>query len=394
MSSLYGRLKAFATNRRSIAYILKFIKIVAWPLVFLAVTIYTAHGFLVIASSGGLKINWGRLVDFARVAVWPAVTSLALLVLRKPLGRLLEGIGQRATKISAFKIDLELAAIQHTRAVVLDSSALKTVNTMTVNDSYVKTLFEEIIKAGPDSDYAVVDLGSGGEWLTSRLFIFAEMLDRMRGVRRFVFLETAGVPRRFLGVAELDRVRWALARKQPWLEAALAKAYAGIFPISIVGQPGAVLDVNLTTKAYIHSLNGRLDENAARSVIQSFIQFIQTNNQPGPGTPPSSITRPYGAPEAPQWFSINNAAPWECARWIDASMIEDCLRDELTKSCFLDSPYMRPGERIEAILKCEGPFVAVVSDGKRFTGLVDRQALLEATARQVDVSVVSAARPS
>lgn len=63
-------------------------------------------------------------------------------------------------------------------------------------------------------DYAVIDLGKGQEWLTSRLYIFAIMLERMRGLRCFVFLETKDeIDQRFLGIASPREVRWALARR-------------------------------------------------------------------------------------------------------------------------------------------------------------------------------------
>jgi hypothetical protein len=57
-------------------------------------------------------------------------------------------------------------------------------------------------------DYAVFDLGDGRKWLTSRLFVFATMLERMRGIRCCVFLESSGVvEKRFVATASPNAVR-------------------------------------------------------------------------------------------------------------------------------------------------------------------------------------------
>jgi hypothetical protein len=220
------------------------------------------------------------------------------------------------------------------------------------------------------------------------------MLERMRGVRRFVFLETAGGAERFLGISTLEHVRWALARRQPWLEAALSRAYSEVFPSEIVQSTSADVDPNLTTKTYIESLGGRLGEDIASSFIQRFIELIQTNMPPGLKPALSAMAPLPGRPEQPEWYSINNAAPWECAKWIDGGLIEEYLRDQLKRACFLDSPYLTPTQRIEAVLKCDGPAVAVITGDGTFGGLVDRQLLLESVARQVDVSTAGAGSSS
>ena len=66
----------------------------------------------------------------------------------------------------------------------------------------------------------MVDLKSDGqkEWLTSRLYLFSNMLSRMKSVRCIVFTATRGdVGRCFLGVAGAEELLHALAAAQPWL---------------------------------------------------------------------------------------------------------------------------------------------------------------------------------
>ena len=66
----------------------------------------------------------------------------------------------------------------------------------------------------------------GRSWLTTRLFLFAHLLARMRGLQAVVFVHgTAVSDRTFLGVAPASSVRWRLAQQYPELEIQLAHAY-------------------------------------------------------------------------------------------------------------------------------------------------------------------------
>lgn len=47
-------------------------------------------------------------IDLLEVLVWPLVVAAAVVLLRHPLGRFLEGLGERATKLSILKVELEL----------------------------------------------------------------------------------------------------------------------------------------------------------------------------------------------------------------------------------------------------------------------------------------------
>ena len=77
----------------------------------------------------------------------------------------------------------------------------------------------------PGVGRVLAGLGEGAEG-RSRLFVFAEMLPRLRGLRCFVFVERAGtIRRRLVGIARAEKVRWALASQFPWLEQALMHEY-------------------------------------------------------------------------------------------------------------------------------------------------------------------------
>jgi hypothetical protein len=74
-------------------------------------------------------------------------------------------------------------------------------------------------------DFATIDLGGGESWLTTRLLLFALLLEELRGLRCLVFVHTApGVGQEFLGLASPVSIRRALASTYPWLDAAVADA--------------------------------------------------------------------------------------------------------------------------------------------------------------------------
>jgi hypothetical protein len=131
------------------------------------------------------------------------------------LSALLGGIGQRVKKLSIFEFALELAAVPEFTTTAPALSDVRQLSPAEEFSSQAMALFDQI-RNDAASDFAVIDLGTGQQWLTSRLFIFAVLLQRMRGLRCFVFVETGGqTRRRFIGISALERVRWCLARSIP-----------------------------------------------------------------------------------------------------------------------------------------------------------------------------------
>ena len=163
--------------------------------------------------------------------VWPLLILIAVILFRDRLVEATKWFAPRVKSVSigVFSFEVPAAqplALQMTGAVDLRHAG----QSGDVNDSTLRSFYEQI--SDPSRlDYAVVDLGDGHEWLTSRLFILSIILSRMRGLRVLVFVETAAhVRRRLVGVAECDKVRWRLAMRFPWLEAAVAHAEAAIWP--------------------------------------------------------------------------------------------------------------------------------------------------------------------
>jgi hypothetical protein len=148
--------------------------------------------------------------------------------------------------------------------------------------------FEQLGRA--TGEYAVIDLGNGNQWISSRLFIFAVLLKRMTGLRQFVFIGTQnGVTGRFLGMASPDDVRWALARRYPWLECAYAYAYTW-HVANYTDKTRQTLEELSTWKAtgglprrkVMLTTGDQLEPDEERDIALKFLQKIQVHESDRP----------------------------------------------------------------------------------------------------------------
>jgi hypothetical protein len=301
-------------------------------------------------------------IDLIGVVAWPVVVVTAVLLLRKPLSSFLEGMGQRATKLSAFQFAVELSEVPEFTPAWSGPhlSDVRQPSPAGEFQSGAMALFEQM-RDETASDYAVIDFGEGDKWLTSRLFIFAVMLRRMRGMRYFVFLETSGgVRRRFVGMAPPGVVRWSLAMRYPWLESALANAYFEMY--------------SQLPDEEIRSVHGALaSEWAGPLVGMRFLEDIQQAEDPD-------------AQDNTKWVKVKGpqgSQMWEHARWLDGARLERVLGHSIETASVPDSPDAPADERAKMVLRREGPYVAVVEGEERnvFRALIDRHTLVEQVAK-------------
>jgi hypothetical protein len=168
------------------------------------------------------------VVEVVKAVAWPMVAVFALYLLRRPLVELVAQIASRASKFSLYNVSVELAVLPELSASwTVGSTDVRKLTSSLIFDSPSQALFQELLKPGK-ADYAVIDLGHGREWLSSRLYIFALVLGEVRGLRAFVFLESAsGNRRRFLGVATPANIQRGLSETYPWLEEAYFRAATG-----------------------------------------------------------------------------------------------------------------------------------------------------------------------
>ena len=219
-------------------------------------------------------------------------------------------------------------------------------------------LQSHVTQFGP-ADYGVANLGAGDEWLTSRLFLLAALAEPMRSSRFIVFVDTEnGVANHFVGVASCRSLRFMLAMRSPWLEAALAAAYSqAVAP----GQWGA---------STIISKSGALAPPLASQIVSGFIQAVQA--------PPADPVRP----------SVSlSGGRHEQAEWVTSDLLANTLGPELRRDAVNLHDAGTDTDRVKRIIKAEGPMVAVVGPDGRFEKLVNRNELLDLVAKEVVASV-------
>jgi len=303
-------------------------------------------------------IEYSRnITELIKVIAWPFIVIISLLILRKPLGVFLEKIAGRASKLSVFKVEIELSAVATLEPINVPSlSNIQQLDSTALTTDSSGILFQQI-QSADRADYAIIDLGSGKEWLASRLYIFSVMLERMRGLKYLVFLNTSHKTiRSFMGVATPKKVRWCLAQNYPWLEWAYTNACT-----QLNGVVHAKAD--FTYLKIIKSGDGGLESHRASMLVNNFLQSIQVME-----TDPPAVRD--------GWTKLRDTK-WERSSLIDESSLVKLLESNLIDSRASHLPDLQESAQAKIILRRQGDVVGLVNDDGRFLNLINRKALLE-----------------
>jgi hypothetical protein len=331
----------------------------------------------------------------------PLVLIIVLWWFREPLSVFFREIAGRVKSVSVAGFSIELATATSTSLSSLQASVdLRHAGTATdVNDSTLRSFYEQI--SDPVRiDYGVVDIGTGREWLSSRLYILSIILRRMRGLRAFVFVETVGpTRRRFLGVCDADRVRWRLAARWPRLESALAAAELSLWghPYeerggqiaqlpALPGQPPPTFPPFSQRDVWGRQIvndEGRIvwagsNPQPAADLLRYFLDAVQR-----PAVP---VVQPPAVTPHSEWEVLPSSSPplAEYAAWLSAELLDDVLMESLDRQSLRlsDLQGWSADIRVRAVLEHIGNWVGVVRDEKVFDRLIDRRQVLEQLARQ------------
>jgi hypothetical protein len=321
-------------------------------------------------------------VELGRALAWPAAAVVIAILLYRPLNIFVRAIGSRITKLSLFKVELELLAERAATSTPLLDDIRSASTAAQINDSKIMML--EQVQSGTPADYAVVAIGNGEQWLTSRLYIALIMMQRMRGVQVFVFLErTANTEQKLVAVAPINQLRWALAQQYPWLEAAWVRANtAGLMalavpPVQAAAQPQP-LSCNLPDPRAQHIFSGLITSDTggfppynASQMLQHFIASLQQVAQP---------LKPLQEPA--EWAPLvdrttGNTVAYERANWVTSSLLEALLSQETFFSSVNELRDLPRAKQTRAVLRRVADFVAVTQGNEKFVRLLNRRTLLE-----------------
>lgn len=319
-------------------------------------------------------------IELVKAVPWPAAAILISIILYRPLSMFLGAIGSRITKLSVFKVELELVPATSTATTPLLDEIRSATTAAMVSDSS-GAMIQQVQSMAP-ADYAVIDLGDGLEWLTSRLYVAAVMMQRMRGVKIFVVVErTPATQQRLVAVVEVSQLRWALAQRYPWLEAAWVRANL----VSICSwPPPAVQSSGLPVPALPPDANwlpdtrtpnsnwsqivcnptGAFDPYVASEVVKNFITSLQQT------TPPA-------APLDPREWEELDGSRYERAGWVTRSLLTSLVPKEAFSAWVGGLRDVSRGQRTRAVLRRVADFVAQTEGDREFVRLVNRRVLLE-----------------
>lgn len=312
-----------------------------------------------------LSQHWVALVGHL---AWPITLVLAAAVFYRPLSNLVETLGQRITKFSAFKVQVELGRLSQARSL---SATVESLRKVVVTESGLAQIVAGVIKSS-SADYILVDIGKDDaeEWLSSRLFLLSAILERSRAARCLVFLSAT---QRFLGAATPRDVRSALGAHYLEYETAFASAYGNLANT----RPSVIF-------------RGGLSESLVNEVTNGFLlnPLIFRSFQPNPDM---------------GWIKLEHAPPaptsWEFADWMTAAGLRDIIGERLMTGSVVAGGGPTTPEATKAVVDATGAFVALINKDGAFIDLCDRNAVLESVARQaLERSVVdvpaSAKRPA
>jgi len=96
-----------------------------------------------------------------------------------------------------------------------DVLTFRAADTFTVASDTKSLLFRMFEEPGK-YEFVAIHLGRGEQWLSSRLYVFATMLQRMKSLRCIVILGVgADTESQFIGATTPDKIRWGLATIEP-----------------------------------------------------------------------------------------------------------------------------------------------------------------------------------
>lgn len=294
-------------------------------------------------------------VAVIQALAWPATLLVALYLLRPALAELLGGLGSRVTKLSAFSVEVELAKLSPAQPRL--ETSVEGLRQAFIGESSLAPIAAGVIRAG-SADYVRVDIGRDGqqEWLTSRLFLLAAILERSRVVRAVVF--TAG-DHAWVGAAAPRDLRAALGLRWPEYEQSLFRAHG---EVAIAMAPDAFR-------------GGALSDEAINRLATAFLGGGHLTQIAPPQPPARREGWVYLDRSGEGWPSTH-----ELADWVTAGTLRAMLGDRLMTGAVARGV---GEETVRAVLRQSGAFVALTDALGAFRDLCDRLALAEALARRV-----------
>ena len=298
-------------------------------------------------------------LEFVSHIAWPGTVLLGAYMFRDPLTDLIETIGRRAKSFQVYqaKIELDQLSKSFVPTVVIEQLA-----SAPVGPSGLPNI-AQVIRETAQSDSVVIDIGSAQKrtWLTSRLFIVAAAIERMRPTRSLVFVgEIAPGTISFIGAATPRDIRYTIGFRYPSYEKALV---ASLGALLLPATPGAIAPGNRPAEQF----QGGLADELVDSLLNGFF-----------GHQEIVISKGAGMVRQPRWVELEKAglSTYEHADWISEALLNDTLIGRLSTGV-VTRDGLSQESAAKAVVAQRGAFVANVDRNGSFLGLVDRYRVIE-----------------
>jgi hypothetical protein len=309
--------------------------------------------------------NWPEVI--LPSAAWPMAVIIIVLLLRRALTGALGALLSRMSKFSlgGFAIELETAAARSSSAAVLDELRDVASDASFADSS---NLLKSSLAAEKPADYAVVNLGAGKDWLTSRLYLLASLAARMRSIRLVVVIGTKDGRTQYLGAAECDKLQWALASRYPWLEVAFCKAFEL--------TTNNLLVPTMERGEDPFGSDGRLNESGFAFFIRNYKQALQLRNTTQPPSKPGTTT------PATSWSEIGSQV-WERGVWVTESLLTELVGQDFSRPVPVRDLATTNEEFAKEVLRANSDLVPEVDNQRALRQVIKRRDFVNRIARRI-----------
>jgi hypothetical protein len=331
------------------------------------------------------------IVGLIKGLAWPIVVLVVAVTYRHELAKLAQALSGRISRVSLVGVTVDLVASKPGEASLRVLDELQ--NTSTVGPaptSGVPSLVE-LAKLSSPADYLVIDLRGGKSWLTSRLYLCAEVIAPLLEARSLVFVGTRGpVPRYFLGFASPKSVAGALETRYDWMrkikiETQLRPLFRGQAPNRYrswyPAPPTEAAIARLGPGLYDDQRAAALEE-IVRSLVKEVFESDSVESFINEFLENPDMRRPHiDGLQDRDWVQLDQVD--EHARWIeDERRLLDLFADGFVRQQVVVDQTTDSDALVKTMLHHKGGFSAITDAEGRFKNLVDRVALLEKIANE------------
>jgi hypothetical protein len=305
------------------------------------------------ATLGEYVVAWNLIIEVIRILAWPILVVIGFILFRGPISAFFTALGSRASKIGVFSVSVELAALPEAQpwsGPAIDD--LKAEYPTAAGDSS-GSLFRAVAETA-HADYITVDLEEGRAWLTSRLFILAAVIPRVRTIKRIVFL--GGVARAYVGSAPPTVIAAVLAKRFPWLEEAYLRAHT-----YIGDKAGTPTEKEIKLQPN-YTIIGCLHPNLASMILSTYLSNIRGN---GTGE---------------DWVKLPSYI--EHAEWLTSETLSRYLGADLETYSITRDPATDAVVLGKTLLRHQAAYVAILDPVGRFVHLIDRHQAMDQIIRK------------